>query len=63
MPHAGNPTPFTLILAPLFVDKQVVGLVEILMDPSRRADGPEPVRRTGAHGVTPRDHAPEESGP
>lgn len=37
MPHAGNPTPFSLILAPLFVDKQVVGLVEILMDPARRA--------------------------
>lgn len=34
-----------------------------MVDPSRRADGPEPVRRTGAHGVTPRDHAPEESGP
>lgn len=37
MPQAGNPTPFALILAPLFVDKQVVGLVEILMDPTRRA--------------------------
>src|SRR3954453_17080051 len=37
MPNAGNPTNFTLILAPLTVDKQVVGLVEILMDPTRRA--------------------------
>ncbi len=37
VPNAGNPTPFTLIIAPLTVDKQVVGLVEILMDPNRRA--------------------------
>ncbi len=37
MPNAGNPTGFALILAPLLVDKQVVGLVEILMDPTRRA--------------------------
>jgi multidrug efflux pump subunit AcrA (membrane-fusion protein) len=37
MPQAGNPTNFTLILAPLVVDKQNVGLVEILMDPTRRA--------------------------
>jgi multidrug efflux pump subunit AcrA (membrane-fusion protein) len=37
VPGAGNPTPFALIIAPLVVDKQVVGLVEILMDPSRRA--------------------------
>ncbi|HEU5118876.1 MAG TPA: secretion protein HlyD, partial [Isosphaeraceae bacterium] len=37
MPNAGNPTQFTLILAPVTVDKQVVGLVEILMDPTRRA--------------------------
>jgi multidrug efflux pump subunit AcrA (membrane-fusion protein) len=37
VPGAGNPTPFALILAPLLVDKQVVGLVEILMDPTRRA--------------------------
>ncbi|HWE39143.1 MAG TPA: HlyD family efflux transporter periplasmic adaptor subunit [Isosphaeraceae bacterium] len=37
VPNAGNPTGFALILAPLFVDKQVVGLVEILMDPTRRA--------------------------
>ena len=35
--NAGNPTPFALIVAPLIVDKQVVGLVEILMDPTRRA--------------------------
>jgi multidrug efflux pump subunit AcrA (membrane-fusion protein) len=36
-PNAGNPTPFALIIAPLVVDKQVVGLIEILMDPTRRA--------------------------
>ncbi|KAA0919895.1 NUDIX hydrolase [Dietzia sp. ANT_WB102] len=33
------------------------------VDPSRRADGPEPVRRTGVPGVAPRDDTPEESGP
>ena len=37
VPNAGNPTQYALILAPLTVDKQVVGLIEILMDPSRRA--------------------------
>ena len=37
VPGAGNPTSYALILAPLTVDKQVVGLVEILMDPTRRA--------------------------
>ncbi|MDG3002748.1 efflux RND transporter periplasmic adaptor subunit [Paludisphaera mucosa] len=37
MPQAFNPTHLTVILAPLIVDKQVVGLLEILMDPSRRA--------------------------
>ena len=37
VPGAGNPTNFALIIAPLLVDKQVVGLVEILMDPSRQA--------------------------
>ncbi|WP_422929836.1 efflux RND transporter periplasmic adaptor subunit [Singulisphaera sp. PoT] len=37
VPNAGNPTAFSLILAPLMVDKQVVGLIEILMDPTRRA--------------------------
>ncbi|WZO99575.1 biotin/lipoyl-binding protein [Isosphaeraceae bacterium EP7] len=37
VPNAGNPTGYALILAPLVVDKQVVGLVEILMDPTRRA--------------------------
>jgi hypothetical protein len=36
-PQAFNPTEFALIVAPLMVDKQVVGLLEILMDPSRRA--------------------------
>ena len=35
--NAGNPTPFALIIAPLIVDKQVVGLVEIMMDSTRRA--------------------------
>lgn len=37
VPGAGNPTPYALIIAPLIVDKQVVGLAEILMDPNRRA--------------------------
>ncbi len=37
MPQAFNPTEFALITAPLMVDKQVVGLLEILMDPTRRA--------------------------
>ena len=37
VPNAGNPTAYSLILAPLTVDKQVVGLIEILMDPTRRA--------------------------
>ena len=37
VPNAGNPTGFSLIIAPLVVDKQVVGLVEILMDPTRKA--------------------------
>lgn len=37
VPQAGNPTAFAVILAPLIVDKQTVGLVEILMDPTRRA--------------------------
>ncbi len=37
VPNAGNPTSFALIIAPLVVDKQVVGLIEILMDPTRRA--------------------------
>ena len=37
VPQAFNPTGLTLILAPLTVDKQVVGLLEILMDPTRRA--------------------------
>ncbi len=37
MPQAFNPTDLALIIAPLMVDKQVVGLLEILMDPNRRA--------------------------
>ena len=37
VPNAGNPTGFALIIAPLVVDKQVVGLIEILMDPNRGA--------------------------
>ena len=37
VPQAFNPTEFALIIAPLMVDKQVVGLLEILMDPNRRA--------------------------
>ncbi len=37
VPQAFNPTEYALIIAPLLVDKQVVGLLEILMDPTRRA--------------------------
>lgn len=37
MPQAFNPTHLAVVLAPLIVDKQVVGLLEILMDPARRA--------------------------
>lgn len=37
MPQAFNPTHLAIILAPLIVDKQVVGLLEVLMDPARRA--------------------------
>jgi multidrug efflux pump subunit AcrA (membrane-fusion protein) len=37
VPQAYNPTNLALIIAPLVVDKQVVGLLEILMDPTRRA--------------------------
>ena len=37
VPQAFNPTSFALIVAPLMVDKQVVGLLEVLMDPNRRA--------------------------
>jgi hypothetical protein len=37
VPNAGNPTAYALIIAPLLVDKQAVGLIEILMDPNRRA--------------------------
>src|SRR5262249_15607623 len=35
---AGNATEFTVLLAPILVDKQVAGLVEIWQDPSRGAD-------------------------
>jgi multidrug efflux pump subunit AcrA (membrane-fusion protein) len=37
VPQAFNPTDYSLIIAPLMVDKQVTGLLEILMDPTRRA--------------------------
>jgi multidrug efflux pump subunit AcrA (membrane-fusion protein) len=37
VPQAFNPTEYSLIVAPLMVDKQVTGLLEILMDPTRRA--------------------------
>jgi hypothetical protein len=36
-PQAFNSTEYSLIIAPLLVDKQVVGLLEIVMDPTRRA--------------------------
>ncbi|MFO0958213.1 MAG: HlyD family efflux transporter periplasmic adaptor subunit [Isosphaeraceae bacterium] len=39
VPGAGNPTTFALICSPLVVDKKVVGMLEILMDPSRKAAG------------------------
>jgi hypothetical protein len=37
VPNAGNPTSQAMIIAPITVDKHTVGLVEILMDPTRRA--------------------------
>ncbi len=37
VPQAFNSTDHALIIAPLLVDKQVVGLLEIVMDPTRRA--------------------------
>jgi multidrug efflux pump subunit AcrA (membrane-fusion protein) len=37
VPQAYNPTEYSMIIAPLMVDKQVTGLLEILMDPTRRA--------------------------
>jgi hypothetical protein len=37
VPQAFNPTDQALIIAPLMVDKQVMGLLEIVMDPTRRA--------------------------
>ena len=37
LPNAGNPTNFALIIVPLLVDKQIVGLLEVVMDPSRKA--------------------------
>ena len=37
VPQAFNPTEYSMIIAPLMVDKQVTGLLEILMDPTRRA--------------------------
>ncbi len=37
VPGAGNPTTFALICCPLMVDKKVVGMLEVLMDPTRKA--------------------------
>lgn len=37
MPNAGNPTNHALVVAPIVLDKQNVGLLELLMDPTRRA--------------------------
>jgi hypothetical protein len=45
LPNAGNPTNFSLIIVPLTVDKQLVGLLEIVMD--RRA---RPQRRRARSG-------------
>src|SRR5690349_23372990 len=49
VPQAGNPTGFSLILAPILVDKQPVGLVEILIDPARRAAQQDSTLRSVAH--------------
>jgi multidrug efflux pump subunit AcrA (membrane-fusion protein) len=45
VPQAFNPTELSLIIAPLSVDKQVVGLLEIVMEPTRRAAQPKGARR------------------
>jgi multidrug efflux pump subunit AcrA (membrane-fusion protein) len=45
VPQAFNPTDYSLIIAPLLVDKQVVGLLEIVMEPNRRAAQPKGARR------------------
>jgi hypothetical protein len=37
VPDAGNPSELALIIAPIIVEKQTIGLVEIAMDPNRRA--------------------------
>jgi hypothetical protein len=37
-PAPGNPTAFTILLAPLVVDKQVAGLVEVWQDPRHNPD-------------------------
>jgi hypothetical protein len=60
-PAAGNPTDFVILLAPIVVDKQVAGLVEVWQDPTR---GPEAqkgflhfvVRMTGLASSYTRNH-------
>jgi hypothetical protein len=37
-PQAGNPTNFVTLIAPILVDKQVAGLVEVWQDPNRGPD-------------------------
>jgi hypothetical protein len=37
-PAPGNPTDFLILLAPIIVDKQVAGLVEVWQDPNRGPD-------------------------
>jgi hypothetical protein len=37
-PPAGNPTDYVILLAPILVDKQVAGLVEVWQDPNRGHD-------------------------
>jgi hypothetical protein len=37
-PAAGNPTDYVILLAPILIEKQVAGLVEIWQDPNRGAD-------------------------
>src|SRR5262249_48889492 len=37
-PAAGNPTDYVILIAPIIVDKQVAGLVEVWQDPNRGHD-------------------------
>src|SRR5205085_1370101 len=37
-PAPGNPTDFTILLAPILIEKQLAGLVEIWQEPNRGQD-------------------------